>query len=659
MITLKILGGLGNQLYAFACGYSIAKKLNKELILDVADYYNGYAHPYALDALNIPVCRKLTYPHAAEEMLTTTVIPDELKKTFDVIVDESAGIKTRDSLMDQISKGQNIYMNGYWANHDFFSGDEEDIRRMFTPLKKSAEYNLFLETIRGQCSVAVHLRRTDFIVLGAACSDDYYRAAIAYIQSIHPEAVFYFFSDDIDYAKQKFGNKKHFRYIQIFGGMDANIDEFFCISACNHRILHKGSSFSEWASFLNDSPGKIDVLYTPKDAVRPEGFVCFDDLQISQLQARFDPKPRFTIQNNAEARSHIETLLAQGQYQTVLDIISEISMDAYSVTRSDYFDFLADKAVANAQIGNLLAAEQCLHKQAQYSRDDENFHANYYVVLRALEKQKTAAIHAARCANLTKNVELRSRLDNYFMHDDSPEYHLYKTIRNVPQKHFIIAPNTSWFYYIKTPQSIAALLVMMGHSVSYIYPPSVNDIDSTVTIKQIIDACIKAKSSCDSLYSYGFDLYPSILGKTRTGEIVPFVEPLIEHLSQSTSKETVVLFRNPNVVDEPRERKYAKFIYWDFQDTTDSERKYVNVWNEKIREHMCREADHSIIIDQDFYKKTQADWRLENAVYFPYQAAGDAYNYKYLPDRIPFSKNYLADDRTLALAAFILELSNA
>ncbi|MEN6487734.1 MAG: alpha-1,2-fucosyltransferase, partial [Smithella sp.] len=556
MITLKILGGLGNQLFAFACGYSIAKKLNKELILDVADYYNGYTHPYALDALNIPVCRKLTYAHAAEEMLTPAVIPAELKNTFDVIVDESTGVKTREALMNQISKGQNIYLNGYWANHDFFSGYEDDIRLMFTPLKKSDEYSLFLETIRGECSVAVHLRRTDFVVLGNTCSDDYYQAAIAHIQSIHSDAVFYFFSDDIDYAKQKFGNKKHFRYIQLFGGMDANIDEFFCISACNHRILHNGSSFSAWASFLNNSYGKIDVLYTPKDANRPEGFICFDDQQISQLKVNFNPKPRFTIQNNAEARSCIENLLPQGKYQTILDIISELSMDAYSVARSDYIDFLADKAIASAQIGNLITAEQCLHKQAQYSREDENFHANCYVVHKALGKQKTSALHAARCANLTNNVELRNGLDNHFK-NDSPEYYLYKTVRYVPKKHFIIVPNSPWFYYIKTPQSMAALLVRMGHSVSYIHPAAVRNIDSSITANQIIDACLRAKSACDSLYSYGLDLYPSIIGKTAAGQIVPFVGPLIEHLSRTASEEAVVLFRNPHVFTDQRDRNYA------------------------------------------------------------------------------------------------------
>ncbi|MEN6351800.1 MAG: hypothetical protein ABFD08_20740, partial [Syntrophomonas sp.] len=309
-------------------------------------------------------------------------------------------------------------------------------------------------------------------------------------------------------------------------------------------------------------------------------------------------------------------------------------------------------------IGNLITAEQCLHKQAQYSREDENFHANCYVVHKALGKQKTSAIHAARCAKLTKNDELRNGLDNYFI-NESPEYPLYKTVRNVPKKHFIIVPNSPWFYYIKTPQSMAALLVRMGHSVSYIHPAAVRNIDSAVTAEQIIDACLRAKSACDSLYSYGLDLYPSIICKTAAGQIVPFVGPLIEHLSRTATEEAVVLFRNPHVFTDQRDRNYAKFIYWDFQDETDSERTWVNVWNDNTREYMCREADHSIIIDPEFYKKTQADWQLKNTSFFPYQATTETNNYKDITDRIPFSQNYLADDRTLALAAFILELSNA
>ncbi len=657
MITLKILGGLGNQLYAFACGYSVAKSLNQELVLDVADYYNGYTHPYALDALNIPVCRKLTYTHASEKMLTPDVIPVQIKDTFDVIADFADGITDRETLLQRIGTHRNIYLNGYWASHDFFSGDEDDIRRIFSPLHKSGEYRSFLETIRGQCSIAVHMRRTDFVALGNVCSDDYYKAAIVYMQSLYPDAMFYFFSDDIDYARQQFGNQRRFRYIQIFGGMNANLDEFFCISACNHRILHKGSSFSEWASFLSSNPDKKDIVYVPRDGQSPKGFVCLNDRQIADLKENYQTTPRFTIQNNIEARTSIDRMLTKGQYETILDVIADISMDAYSVSRADCIYFLADKAVAYAQTDQLLAAEQCLHKQAQYSRDDENFHANYYVVLKALGKSRAASIHAARCANLTQSEALRMELNKSFT-DDSPESRIYGVIRNTPLKHFIVTPNTPWFYYIKTPQSIAAWLARMGHTVSYIFPPSVKNIDPAPSPEQVVDACLKAKSGCDTLYSYGLDLFPSIINKTATGQLIPYVEPLIKHLSRSGAGEPVVVFRHPHAVGDNRERKYARFLYWDFQDDADSERTLVNAWSEDMREYMCRQADRVIVTNRTLFEKTRAVWQLNNVYLFEHQDDVDAQPCRYLEERIPYSSNCLADDRTIELAAFILGLSN-
>jgi hypothetical protein len=266
-------------------------------------------------------------------------------------------------------------------------------------------------------------------------------------------------------------------------------------------------------------------------------------------------------------------------------------------------------------------------------------------------------MHAAMCAKLTKHNDLRNYFDDSFI--DSPlENDLYVLIRDCPQKHFIIAPNSTWFYYIKTPQSIAVLLSKMGHTVSYILPPVIKDIEPGTSSEQIVNACLEAKFGCDSIYSYGLHSYPSILGNTA-GRTTNYVEALIEHLSRTISREAVVLFRHPQVVPDIRERKYAKYIYWDIQDESDSERMYVTLLNEDIREYMCRRADHSIITDRDFYTKTQRDWQLNSTRFFQYPLTYGNDNYKYIKERISYTPNFLADDRTIALAAFILELSNA
>ena len=52
MVIVQIIGGAASQISAFTRGYVLANRLNKELILDVFDYINGYKFPYALVILN-------------------------------------------------------------------------------------------------------------------------------------------------------------------------------------------------------------------------------------------------------------------------------------------------------------------------------------------------------------------------------------------------------------------------------------------------------------------------------------------------------------------------------------------------------------------------------------------------------------------------------
>lgn len=60
MVIIKIMGGLGNQLSIYARGYSLARYLKQELVLDISDYMQrGYFRPYVLDKLKIGKHRKL------------------------------------------------------------------------------------------------------------------------------------------------------------------------------------------------------------------------------------------------------------------------------------------------------------------------------------------------------------------------------------------------------------------------------------------------------------------------------------------------------------------------------------------------------------------------------------------------------------------------
>lgn len=53
MIIVKLSGGLGNQMFQYAAGFSAAKKLKTNLFLDTRDYEYDKVRIFELDKFNI------------------------------------------------------------------------------------------------------------------------------------------------------------------------------------------------------------------------------------------------------------------------------------------------------------------------------------------------------------------------------------------------------------------------------------------------------------------------------------------------------------------------------------------------------------------------------------------------------------------------------
>lgn len=272
MIISRIKGGLGNQLFQYAVGYSVAKRLNSELALDISFFPKQKLRGYKLDMLNIDFKQK-EIPNAMIRLLTNKYINKFLRKAN--IQKIKLGDKysylqeTKSDIMDIVfaEKTDNIFLEGYYQSELYFKEERSDLIRQFIPLyPMEDEYKEKEYEIKNTLSVAVHVRRGDFLkaqndsnprhyLLGP----QYYYNALKYLKEQLPEnAIYYWFSDDIPWVKKNFEDASNYQYVKL-STKNCDIDEMMLMKNCKH-IIAANSTFSWWASWLNESPDAIRIV---------------------------------------------------------------------------------------------------------------------------------------------------------------------------------------------------------------------------------------------------------------------------------------------------------------------------------------------------------------------------------------------------------------
>lgn len=124
--------------------------------------------------------------------------------------------------------------------------------------------NDFYESICTQNSVCVTIRRGDYLSKEAFSSffqtgEDYFRSGIRLAKKRIENPVFFFFSDDLEYAKEfaqslKMSNESYFVERE-----DNSVSEkLLLMSSCKHFII-SNSTFSWWCQFLCENADKIVI----------------------------------------------------------------------------------------------------------------------------------------------------------------------------------------------------------------------------------------------------------------------------------------------------------------------------------------------------------------------------------------------------------------
>ena len=291
MITVRLKGGLGNQLFQYAAGYAMAKRLSSPMELDISFFDTQSLRGFKLDRFKIlytekaQVSRQPIAVRVAKEKHIGALIRDitrpHEKKSFRVGRDYVYLLESGKALLKEFFtlNCKDIYLDGYFQSDRYFLEVADELKNQIIPgFELSTSYNCFLEKVQSTNSVAVHVRRGDFLkdqhdwhyILEA----DYYIKAIEEIKQWKKDATFYWFSNDINWVK----NNVPFASNDVFVSLDgdnADIEEMMLMKNCNH-IITANSTFSWWAAWLNDHKDAIRIVPDKpygNDHMIPDGWI--------------------------------------------------------------------------------------------------------------------------------------------------------------------------------------------------------------------------------------------------------------------------------------------------------------------------------------------------------------------------------------------------
>lgn len=270
MIIIRVMGGLGNQLQQYAL-YRKMETLGREAGLDFSWFEKGVQE-------NMQAPRELEL-NRLEGLFLRAVSPGEVQALLGRRYEERESVfekakrklnpslarvfEETDMYHPEILQWRDKYLVGYWACEAYYADILDRLRGEIRFPDSADPRNRETMAQMENCeSVSMHIRRGDYLdaanleMFGNICTQDYYDSAVKYVKERYPEAVFYLFSDDSAYVREKYQGPE-------YRVVDWNKEENSCydmmlMSHCRHNIC-ANSTFSFWGARLNGHAGKIMI----------------------------------------------------------------------------------------------------------------------------------------------------------------------------------------------------------------------------------------------------------------------------------------------------------------------------------------------------------------------------------------------------------------
>ena len=269
MIIISLSGGLGNQMFQYALGYSNALRLKTDLWLDLKWFKKNEAH----NGFELEKVFKIHQPITARPRIIKYLgFWAGRRLNFFVGINNWANLlpyKIYREPFFQYWHGikfvpDNSYLSGYWQSERYFIDVAQEVKKLFAFPPPTGVNARITHDINECESVSIHVRKGDFFcdpinktVHGVDLSL-YYHHAINLVLSKISRPHFFLFSDDPVEALKLFPGRADITLVDHNTG-PSSYNDMHLMSQCRHHIL-ANSTFSWWAAWLGDYQKGITIV---------------------------------------------------------------------------------------------------------------------------------------------------------------------------------------------------------------------------------------------------------------------------------------------------------------------------------------------------------------------------------------------------------------
>jgi len=259
IIILRLIGGLGNQLFQLQYALNILQKDEFELMIDDSFLFaSNKAHEIiAIDRLigEFPSARLGWFDLKIKRFIERVFhkknwqIPNFLNQIFIF----------ENSIID-IKKKHRLVIDGFWQSKAYIiSNLIEEIRS-----HKSVEQSFECLKNTDNNIVCVHVRRGDYLTNKRLLISqqivmpiDYYKKGFLYFKERNPSCQFDIYTDDEDWARVAFSDQPNVSVVET-----GKMDPFMVLlkMSCYSKYIIANSTLSWWAAVISSANNKEVVL---------------------------------------------------------------------------------------------------------------------------------------------------------------------------------------------------------------------------------------------------------------------------------------------------------------------------------------------------------------------------------------------------------------